>query len=434
VGLLDGSYIDRPACAAAVDRMHERDAVGDRVHLWLACLGMFLVSGPTTVTELAFVPLAVFFVVRTLNIRGLWIHAVGQPVVLAVGLLAAWAALSLLWSRDVGQGLDEIVRLRWVLLVVLVFPAFERRGVLVRALAWGLIVAGLAQLASGWSGLRPPFEQRHPGRVSGWWDPVVAGTIQAAAVGLFLPAALRGVGRDRWLGLLGLGVALAGLVASGTRGAWVSTAVFLVVAVPWALRGADRRAWWGAMAVGVAGVLVLAGGAVVMRDGMAVRVGQARAELAAAVAGDLDSPTGARIAVMGAAWEAGVARPLGGAGAGSVNAVATDRLGPDHAAAGLEHAHSMWLHWFGTLGVPGVVLGGLVFVTAVRGAGRAAGGLSGGSWLPRGVGFALVSLAVAGLFDAVLINMQSCALFGALAAVGCCGCGAEQPSGVTGRG
>jgi O-antigen ligase len=172
----------------------------------------------------------------------------------------------------------------------------------------------------------------------------------------------------------------------------------------------------------------------VRRDGLAVRVGQARAELAAAVAGDLDSPTGARIAVMGAAWEAGVARPLGGAGAGSINAVATDRLGPDHAAAGLEHAHSMWLHWFGTLGVPGVVLGGLVFVTAVRGAWRAAGGLSGGSWLPRGVGFALVSLAVAGLFDAVLINMQTGALFGALAAVGCCGCGAEKPSGVTGRG
>lgn len=409
-----GSYIDRAACDAAFERMHRRDGIGDRIHLALACLGLFLVSGPVTVTELAFAPLLVFFVVRVVNTGPVWIHGFGQPSVLvAVGLMA-WGCVTLAWSADPMHGLEEIGRLRWLVLLGLIFPVIERRGALVTALAVGLIVAGIAQLLSGIDPFRAMFPARHPGRVTGWWDPVVAGSVQCGAVGLFLYPALRGVGRARWIGGVGLAVSLAGVLASGTRGAWIAAAILLVIGVPLALQGAGASMKRAALGVGLAGVLLLGIVAVTQRGGLMIRVDQARTELTAAAGGNLDSPTGARVVVMGLALESGLRRPWG-LGAGGLQNAAVERFGPEHAAAWLAHAHSSPLHLFGTLGWVGLVLGGVWAWTALRNAGGRAddpsGGLAGG--LPLGI----AGVLLAGLFDAVHLNVQTCALLGAMAAL-----------------
>ena len=418
----DGSYIDRPATDAAFARMHRRDAVGDRVHLALACLGLFLLAGPVTVTELAFAPLLVFFFVRAINTGPLWIHAFGQPAVLAGLALAAWLGITLAWSPDRAQGLDEIARLRWFLLVGLIYPAIERRHALTTALALGLIVAGLAQLASGFDALHPPFASSHPSRITGWWDPVVAGSVQVGALGLFLPAALRGVGRDRWIGTIGLTVAVAGLLASGTRGAWLSGGLLLLIAVPLILRGAGTRAKRTAGAVVLVGVVavVLVGWS--QRAGLALRVDQARTELAAAGGGDLDSPTGARIAVMALAAESGTARPWG-LGAGGIRTAATARFGEGHAAAHLEHAHSSPLHLFGVGGPVALFLGALFAWTVLRSGVRETPADPNRA-LEAGLPLAFAGLLLAGLFDAVHINTHTAALLGALAAL----CPAYRPT------
>ncbi len=432
----DGSYIDRAACDAAFERMHRRDRIGDRIHLALACLGLFLVSGPVTVTELAFAPLLVYFVVRVVNTGPLWIHGFGQPSVLAAVGLMAWGCVSLAWSPDPAQGLDEIGRLRWLVLLGLVFPVIERRGALVTALALGLIVAGVAQLLSGLEPFRGLFPARHPGRVTGWWDPVVAGSVQCGTVGLFLFPALRGVGWARWIGGVGLAVALAGVLASGTRGAWIAAALLLAVGVPLAL-GRNRGAIPGQAAgsnpvarasrkrallvMGLVGVLALGGVAVTQREGLMIRVEQARQELAAAAAGDLDTPTGARVAVMAFALESGLRRPWG-LGAGGIERgnnhlpLATGGKWQVASGSSLPHAHSAPLHLFGTLGWVGLGLGGLWAWVALRNAANGAepdptGGLLGG--LPLGI----AGLLLAGLFDAVQINTQTCALLGAMAAL-----------------
>lgn len=417
----DGSYVDRDACDAAFARTHRRDALGDRIHLALACLGLFLVAGPVTVTELAFAPLLVFFVVRTLNIAPLWAHGFGQPAVLAGLALTVWLGVTLAWSPDAAQGLDEIARLRWILLVGLIYPAIGHRRTLAAALALGLIVAGLAQLASGLDALRPPFPQRHLGRITGWWDPVVGGSVQVGALGLFLPAALRGRGRDRWIGTLGLAIAAAGLLASGTRGAWLAGALLVVIAVPLILRGASRRSKCVTGVALTAGLLALAVVAWSHREGLSIRLDQAQAELAAAGAGDLDSPTGARIAVMGLAAESGLARPWG-LGAGGIRTAAEARFPEGHAAAHLEHAHSTPLHLWGVGGPVGLFLGGLLAWTVLR-AGVRDAPTDPARAIEAGLPFAFAGLLLAGLFDAVHINTHTAALLGAIAAL----CPAYRP-------
>jgi hypothetical protein len=398
--------------------MHRRDEIGDRIHLALACLGFFLVSGPVTVTELAFAPLLVFFVVRVVNTGPVWIHGFGQPSVLAAVGLMVWGGVTLAWSADPMHGLDEIGRLRWLVLLGLVFPVIERRGVLVTAMALGLIAAGIAQLLSGVEPFRGLFPPRHPGRVTGWWDPVVAGSVQCGAVGLFMYPALRGVGRARLIGGVGLAVALAGVLASGTRGAWIAAAILLAVGVPLSLRGAGPTMKRAALGVGLAGVLLLSAVGLAQREGLMIRVDQARAELAAATAGDLDSATGARVAVMGLALESGFQRPWG-LGAGGFQTAVVERFGPDHAASGLAHAHSAPLHLFGTLGWVGLCLGGLWAWAALRNAaaGAAEDPTGGADGLLRGLPLGIAGLLLAGLFDAVHLNTQTCALLGAMAAL-----------------
>lgn len=429
----DGSYIDRTACDAAFARMHQRDPLGDRIHAALACLGLFLVVGPVTATELAFAPLLVFFFVRAANAGPVWVHGFGQPAVLASLALMAWLGLTLAWSPDRAQGLDEIARLRWFLLPGLIYPAIAHRRAMVTALALGLIVAGIAQLASGLGALRPPFPDRHYGRITGWWDPVVAGSVQVGAIGLFLPAALRGAGTDRRLGTLGLAIATAGLIASGTRGAWLAGLILILIAVPLTLRAHNRtnrratarttnRATRRTIAIIITGLLIVAAVGWTQRDGLAIRVDQARSELLAASAGDLDSSTGARVGIMGLAAESGLTHPLG-LGAGGIRTAAESRFGAGHAAAHLEHAHSTPLHLWAVGGPPALLLGALLAWVVLRHAVRDAPHDPRRA-LEAGLPYALASLLLAGLFDAVHLNTHTCALLGALAAL----CPAYRPA------
>ena len=84
------------------------DPVGHRVHLALALAWCFLVSWPTTVVELAWVPLVVFSVIRAPNVWRTWGSFAVQPLVLAILAFAAWQGVSLLWSPDPRQGLREV--------------------------------------------------------------------------------------------------------------------------------------------------------------------------------------------------------------------------------------------------------------------------------------------------------------------------------------
>src|ERR1051326_7195900 len=211
-----------------------RDRRGDRFHLLFGVLCCFLLCGPTIATEVAGAPLVVLFALRIPYIWRTWGSFAVQPLFVAIVAWAGWQAISLSWSQDVKQGLHELGANRWVWVPFLLWPAMRYRMWFIGALAAGMLAGNLAQAVQE-VGVRlhiPAITwNRFPDRNSGWWDPVVGGSILVAALGLHLPAALMGRGRWRWIGVGGVVVTLLGIGATGTRGAWIAAACLCELAI-----------------------------------------------------------------------------------------------------------------------------------------------------------------------------------------------------------
>ena len=421
-GLIDGSYVDQIACDRAFLRMHQRDQIGDKIHLLLAWLGIFFVFGPVTVSEIAFAPLLVFFVVRIINTFPVWIHGFGQPVVLAGIALSVWMMISLSWSHDPLHGWGEIAELRWIALVGLIFPVIEKRMLLISAMCIGIAAGQLAQILDAFDGfgIEPIADlvANHPGRISGWWHPVVGGSILAGALGLHLPAAIMGQGRTRIFGLLGCVMTGVGIIATGTRGAWIASALLIVFTLAFGLiskRAAIKHL--GLIALMAIIALVLAG--VLLRSSIQTRIQETQSEMREILDGQYDSYTGIRVEMALVAIDEIQARPIVGVGAGGYQAWATHNNpdAPVHA-----HAHNGLLQVWATLGIVGVILWIVLIGTLLRNAHQI--------WDPMGDGiyslspfFAIVGILLASLTDCVQINTQSAAMIGVLSAL----CPAYRP-------
>jgi len=382
---------------------------------------MFGIAGPVSVVDIAILPLVVFFLVRVVNTFPVWIHGFGQPVVLVGLMLAGWMGMSLLWSADPTAGLEHIGELRWLAMIGFVYPVIEHRRVLIASLCIGFVFGYGAQVVDAFDGFGNVWlaEQlwHEPNRISGWWDPAVGGSVLVAAFGLHLPAALMGAwgaGKVRVLGLLGSSVTIVALLATGTRGAWVAAAGLIVVGVIVSAR--VGRLHMRAMVVGgVVLVIAVVAMALVKGEAISERLTKARAEIGLAAEGDFSTSTGARISMWSQAMDAGAEHPIGGIGAGGFEHWMEERTSEvldDHA-----HAHSSVLRLWSEHGVVGVLLGGLLVVVVLVGAWRSVGLEDRGSYL-TGPFFGLVGLVLVSVFDSVLLNVNTMALFGALAALG----------------
>lgn len=421
--------MDREAAQAAFDRQQQADAVGDRVMLWFAMLMGVLLAGPTLAAEIAAAPLLVFFFVRIRNTLGTWVHWFGQPMFLLVLMFAGWQALSLTWSGDLVQGLDELGRTRWALIGGLVWPILHQRRAILASLAVGFALGHLSQLlqlAELRLGVDTPTFTRDPRRLSGWWDPVVGGSLLTAAVGLHLPSALFGAGRTKWLARLGVLAATLGVLATGTRGAWLATAALLgfglVVALvrrgrtkpelpevpqhttgPNAARGL-KLAGWSVLTLAVLGFVAWFG----FGSAIGSRVDQARSELVAALEGDTDSDIGRRLDMAEWAGRALLTNPIQGVGAGGYREWVASQDGPPV----FDHAHNSALHIAATTGLVGLALWGMILLVLWRNAMRDPRKLGDPAAPPL---FALLGLVLVSAFDPVHLNGQTAAVFWLLA-------------------
>ena len=414
----DGGYVDQLACDHAFERMHRLDSIGDRIYLILACLGLMVFFGPVTVSELAFAPLVVFFIVRVVNTFPVWIHGFGQPIVLAVIVLMGWMMLSLLWSGDRPHGWSEIGELRWFLLVGFFFPIIEHRVVLIRALCIGLAIGQLGQVADAFNGFGigwlESLVENHPGRIGGWWHPVVGGTMLVGGLGLHLPAALFGTGRARIFGILGSGMISLGILATGSRGAWIASVLLVLFCVGFGLIARWIR-WKRVFLIAAIGSVVLGAGAFTIREGLQSRINETRVELNEIMDGQYDSYTGKRIRMGKVAIEGIKEHPIIGVGAGNFQHWGNDH-DPDQGI--FAHAHNGLLHIWSTLGLVGVLVWSVVLGIMLRSA-----------WRFREVDraqisdhiysvgpfFAICGLMLATITDVVHINTQSAAMLGILA-------------------
>jgi O-antigen ligase len=401
------------------------DRRGDRFHTAFAVLCCLLLCGPTSFVEFAGAPMAVVFVLRIPYIWRTWGSFAVQPWFLAFLAWAGWQAITLCWTPDRHQGLHELSANRWLWIPFMLWPVMRRRQWLIAGLAIGMLLGNLSQVIQE-IGVRfhiPGITfHRLPDRNSGWWDPVIGGSLLTAALGLHLPAALMGQGRWRWIGLGGVIVSLLGIGATGTRGAWLGAAFLCEMAISISV---FRERPWKRMLARLAIVLAVTAlivGAVVWLKGDAIRrrTEAARQEIARAIDPehpDIHSDTGARVLMAQLAVQAVKERPLRGVGAGGYRTwsrawLAARAIDPDGAPIH-QHAHSTPLHIAATTGLIGLALGALVVAISLYGGFTELGPRATASYA-AGPAFALIGLLMAGLFDPVELNSQTAAVMSAL--------------------
>ncbi len=380
----------------------------------LMCLAL---PGPISICEFAGAAVILCFLLRTPHLWRTWPIVFMHTMMLLVCGLAAWMAVSLAWSGNVGLGLEEVGALRWAWIPLVLYPVLDQRRWLIVALIAGFLIANAAQ---AWPGIArmigaEPIWYRAAGRFSGWWHPVIAGSLLTAALGLHLPAALRGRGRMRIVGIVGAGVTLIAILATGSRGAWIAAALLIALAVVMHARTLLRT--WRSSAVAATGVVVMIGAMVAipaLRSAVIQRVETATKEISSAIdEGNYTTDTGARILMNAQAIDAFKASPIIGAGAGGYRAWAEANLLRKGFEPGTffihDHAHSMPLHLLATTGL----VGGAIFVSIIIVAFR------GARWHARrhrddpyaaGPIYALAGLLLAGLTDTIHVNAQTGAM------------------------
>jgi O-antigen ligase len=373
-----------PALEAAFDHQEAHSRWRKLGWLYVAMGAVWAAAsvGPMSAAELAGVPLAVAFVVSLDIVRPVLRWWVRQPLVWVLVAWAAWVGASLLWTPDRAKGGWELASLRFVYPLLVAWPLMRHRRLLVYALAVGFLLTNASQVLL-WLGHSMgvewlQFKAPHP-RNAGWWaHPAVCGYMFVAALGLHLPAAMMGRGRARWFAALGCVATIAGMIATGTRGAWIASVALIVVVAGVAVvtrRWSVRSGVIGAAVVGVlaVGVWFVAGEKIVERG--TAGLAEIRAAL---VEGKYETDTGGRIKFAKWAWEMGTERPVWGHGAGSYEHWVQARLAREgRVDAGVKvapQAHNLWLHVFATLGLVGVVIAGAVAWVATRGAFRGVGG------------------------------------------------------------
>lgn len=430
---LAGAYLPRTGARAAFEHQFERDALGHRIHTWIAMLTLAAICSRTAVAEFAIIPLAAYSAIRVLNIWRCWIYAALSPVGILMLGLGAWGWLSLLWTRDLTQGLDEAYNTRWVLLPGMLWPVLDQRRKLIGAIVVGMLLANLSQL---WHAIGVRFEidfmrfPRMPDRNSGWWEPVVGGSMLTAALGLHLPAAVMGTGRARLLGAAGAIVTLVAILATGTRGAMLASigliAIVCAVAFIRMARtgGLRRRGVLVSIGVGTAAVI---GAGVIMGPGLARRFDAARADLERAIEHkDFYTDTGGRLLMGWKGIEATGDHPVIGVGIGGYKRwchADLERQGIDPATRNIHsHAHNAYIHIASSFGIPVLLVALAALAAAI------VGGLTQGidandpeqrRWIhlgsyDAGPAFAIVGLMLVGMFDPIITNMQTCAVLCAL--------------------
>ncbi|MEM0982339.1 MAG: O-antigen ligase family protein [Planctomycetota bacterium] len=401
-----------------------------RAHLAASVLLTVGLTLPTTFMEFSVVPLVLVCLVGIQHTHRGIDQIFREPAVIPALALSAWIALGLVWSPDPAQGGEELASLRWLLAIPLLRPAVNRhRRALVLALLAGFalghavqVINAVAVFSKGPDWL---IMGRTTTRLSGWWDPAVAGTTLTAAVGLALAGAIWGRGKDRLIGCASLLLAIAGLLATGSRGGWLATAALLTTTAVIAIAAAPES-WRGKLTLGAAGLAaVIAIAAVIARPVIAPRVESAARDIRLALDDDnYQSDTGGRILMKELALDLAARHAITGVGTGgfgvSARELAEQRDLPERVVRVRvhDHAHDTPLHLVSTNGLIGLVLGAWLIAGITRSALATRNDRTGfHRGFQHGPALALLGLAFAMPFDTLYVSAHAVSLTGFLIAL-----------------
>jgi hypothetical protein len=313
-------YVKQPWVDAEIAKAAARDPFGHRLHLVLGLIWLVCVPGPMFLVQVAGAGLWAVSVFRAYYIHRTWRSFGCHSFLWLIALCVAWQALSTTWSPDPNAGWWEIHSNRWIWAMWLTWSIMQHRSAMIAALAAGFLAANASQVvhAAGLALDLPALTfNRTPDRNSGWWQPVVGGSMLVAALGLHLPVAIMGVGRPRLIGLICSAITIAGLIATGSRGAWIAAAmliaIVLVIALVRAARTGDRLSLKRFAIGGAVLLAVLAVTLLFARGPITRRIEEGRREVIRAIESrDYSTFTGARILMLKTACDEVRAHPIRG--------------------------------------------------------------------------------------------------------------------------
>lgn len=394
---------------------HVRAGRGHALHIAFASLVCFAASGDQLLLEIAGVPLIVCYVFRIRRMVRTWEWFFRQPTTLTFLAWAVWQGVSLAWSSDPGEGLAQLATLRWVWVAWLLYPVLEARRLYIVAVVVGFLIAQGTQVAQGVGQVMEipalTFGQ-DPERLAGWWHPAVAGTLLVGAMGYSIPAAIMGRGVERKFAIVGVAASAVGIIATGSRGAWIAGAGLMVIgAGVWVVRARPRASTL--LSAGVVAVVVLSAVVVALRGPIVSRATRAYEEVhAALVEGRYATSTGARLAMIGWSLDAAAAHPVRGIGLGGFADWSRSRASAEGMAPEWilfhGHSHNTPLYVLASGGGVGLVLFLAFWGAGARAAIRAVPSGAWGTYL-AGPAWALLGLTLCWPFDVVFISSQGMA-------------------------
>lgn len=314
-----------------------------------------------------------------------------------VALLVAWTGLSLLWTRDVGDGAVEVLAF---------YIPFALLAICVARLPWctlglralvGLVVAmALAFAVVGFYQYQTRDIFQNPKVITGnayapffrvnsiFWDPSVYGRFLVIAMLPLVVLLARGrLGRWSPVAMVALAVLWLGLLISFSQSSF--TALLAVVACGLFL----FWRWRALLAIAVA-VAVLAG--------MSVAQPQIRQRLQNRTVNGLNEATSGRASLVAQGIRIAEANPVRGVGVGGFRRAYAQRVGLKGKEPKTAASHNTPVTVAAETGVPGLVLFGWLLVTAFRCAFRRPSDLS----LVAGIG--LLAILVHSLFYAAFFE------------------------------
>lgn len=307
-----------------------------------------------------------------------------------------WHGISIIWSSDQAEGLDELKTFRVIFTPLLLWPVLGHARLFIVAFLLGVFSANIVQLTQyyHWFGMKPVYA----GRLNGWIHAIHTATFCGAAICWHLSVVIMGRGWWRWLAVLGALVAAAGLIMTGSRGPWIATAMALVMGFMYLCAKGCLPA---KTIIVILVVAVIGAGSAWLVKGEFVsnRIEQAVEQLQKAIDGDLNTEVGQRLARWSGALEIFSDAPLHGSGAGGFGK-AMGKLDYGDLSHEDHHAHSVYMQVLATTGSIGAILIAILFTLALS----ARGSPSLNNVFSIGMKLVLIIWLIVAVFEASHLN------------------------------
>lgn len=313
---------DGDTVASALRYARLTDPYGHAAHTVIAAIHLFMLPLAHALGAISFGVLAGYSLLRVWVTWRSYTVLLRLPVTWMMLAFFLWCAASIIWSADRVQGLDELAALRMLALPAMLWPVLGHVAWLIAALLAGVFVQNLIQFAQMFEVLG--FKPLDVGRIRGLLHPIQTGAWCLVAMCLHLAAIIQSRGLIRWLCVIGLVFAGAGLLASGSRGPWIAAAVAIPLGIVLML---VRRPTLLKPAFVLGVVMAIAGtaGFIVAGDHVRDRVETAKTELQDAMNDHVYvTSVGLRVAMWKWALEIAHEAPIAGTGAGSFRKESAD--------------------------------------------------------------------------------------------------------------